>query len=149
MRCFTPRNQISLFIGTYSIVPLPIFTHCQQNEALWVSKIDKFGSHWSFGEDRRARGHQFPTHNWNHTSLFEDHGVRIRTLQNCGNFHFAKDIAGWDWLVLYLPDVWQVLSCGYDFGKLTQIELIFQIKISELFSIFNTIFAGQDGYLTC
>lgn len=60
-----------------------------------------------------ARCDQLPPHNWDHSPLSQDNGVRLWALKDSGHLHTAEDTAGWDWTLLHLSDLWAILSRCY------------------------------------
>ena len=68
-------------------------------------------------ENRRTRSYQLFTHNRDNSTLSKDYGIGLRAFEDSCHIHIAKDLVRRNWSLLYLPDLWQILSCCYDPSK--------------------------------
>lgn len=68
-------------------------------------------------ENRRTRSYQLFTHNRDNSTLSKDYGIGLRAFEDSRHIHITKDLVRRNWSLLYLPDLWQILSCCYDPSK--------------------------------
>ena len=86
-------------------------------------------------------GYQFSVDHGDHSLMSSNHGIWLRAEQNCCYFHFTEDTFGWNWSLLHLPDIWQVICLtiyqwiNFNFNGL---KLFFEhLVMSQNISIFN------------
>lgn len=106
---YSSVSEVILFMSKESSAHSPISISIPQHNfkvpPLRVPTSYIFGCHWRSREERFFRCYQLPLVHGDHPSMPQDHGDRIRVVENSGHFHCAEDPARRYGTGIYMSDI--------------------------------------------
>lgn len=88
--------------------------------------------------DWRSRGYSFSVNDRDYSTVSTYNGVWEWTVKNSCHFYTSKDSSRWDWPCLYMSNIWEIHSRGYDTCKCYIVHVYLFI-----------ILANVNGTCTC